>query len=290
MKEAPSAAIALLQSGAPLFMADLYTVTLQTGSVLRWTSADVDLTVSGNLFDSGYDQGATPLITRGSIRNARGTEVATCDLTLYCGQTAQLLGIRLPLAAHNGAFDGARVRIDRYIAATATPLAGWPIVLFEGAVAGVDPAALEVVLHLKSDLEMLNRVFPPHTYQERCTYTLGCSGCGKSIAALTESSSAAAGSDRGRILTSLTSHAADYFAGGYCIAISGANAGARRSIAASTAAGAITLDVPFSGAIAVGDAVQVVPGCARTKDACSAWGNLPRFRGFPFIPVAETAK
>ncbi len=289
MKEAPDALLALLQSGDPLFMCDLYTVTLQTGSVLRWTSADVDLLVSGNLYDSGDDQGATPLITRGSIRNARGTEVATCDLTLYCGQTAQMLGIRLPLAAHNGAFDGALVRIDRYIAPAATPLAGWPVVLFEGSVAGVDPAALEVVLHLKSDLELLNRVFPVHTYQERCTYTLGCSGCGKSLAALTETTSAGSGSDRGRILTSLGS-AANYFAGGYCIATGGANAGARRSIAASTAAGTITLDVPFGAAVVAGDAFQCVPGCARTKAACEAWGNINRFRGFPYIPVAETAK
>jgi uncharacterized phage protein (TIGR02218 family) len=289
MKEAPDALLALLQSGDPLFMSDLYTITRQSGSALRWTNADIDLTVSGNLFGSGDDQGTTPLVSRGSIRNARGTEVATCDLTLYCGQTAQLLGVRLPLAAHNGAFDAARVRLDRYIAPAATPLAGWPVVLFEGAVASVDPSALEVVLHLKSDLELLNRVFPVHTYQERCTYTFGCPGCGKSLSALTESATAAAGSDRGRILTSL-GHAANYFAGGYCIATSGNNAGARRSIAVSTAAGAITLDVPFPAEVATGDGFQAVPGCARTKDACSAWGNLPRFRGFPFIPVAETAK
>ena len=78
MKEAPEAMIALLQSGDPLFMCDLYTVTLQSGSALRWTNADIDLTVGGNLFDSGDDQGTTPLVSRGSIRNARSTGATRC--------------------------------------------------------------------------------------------------------------------------------------------------------------------------------------------------------------------
>ena len=56
MKTASAGLIALLNAQRFLF-ADLFTFTLASGTVLRYTSGDGDLTMGGNLFSSVNDQG-----------------------------------------------------------------------------------------------------------------------------------------------------------------------------------------------------------------------------------------
>ncbi len=50
MKAASPALIALLDGADQFIMADLYTITLVGGSVLRYSAAATALTVSGNIF------------------------------------------------------------------------------------------------------------------------------------------------------------------------------------------------------------------------------------------------
>jgi len=74
--------IALLGSSTQFIMADLYTITLASGTVLRYTSADVDTSHAGQTFSA-----RGPLIRRGQVRTVLGLEVDTLDITINASTT-----------------------------------------------------------------------------------------------------------------------------------------------------------------------------------------------------------
>jgi len=47
----------------------------------------------------------------------------------------------------------------------------------------------------------------------------------------------------------------------------------------------IQLSYPLPNIPSAGDTFNMSQGCLRTQAACSAYGNLPRFKGFPYVPV-----
>ena len=173
-------------------MADLYTVTFQSGTILRWTAADTPIVLGGTTFsplslDNGTD---VPLIQRGELRLARGLEVPTFDVTLLTGQSVQISGVALPLFAHNGGFDWAWIRLERVVMPSWGDTSPGSIVLFEGGVAGVDPGTTQVVLHLKGALEKLTRNMPRVVFSPGCQNNFGDAACGVNIAGLAQAGTA----------------------------------------------------------------------------------------------------
>ncbi len=288
MKYASAGLIALLNSGAVFTMADCYTITLQTGTVYRWTNSDINLTLGGNLFTCSLDQGGQPLVQRGAIRNSRGTEVDTLDLTLITAGSAQLMGTNMSLAAHNGAFDAARVRVERVFMPTPGDCSLGSLVLFEGNTAGVDPSSTQVVLHVKSDLEILQQQMPRILFMPGCANSFGDAACGISIPSLTTAGTVQAGSSAGSIVTGITGKANGYYNLGVLVMTSGSAAGARRSVASYTS-GTAVFSVPLSVGPATGDTFSIYPGCARSKAACAVYSNSNNYQGFPFVPEASTS-
>jgi len=287
MKPASTNLTNLLATGS-FFMADLYTLTLQGGTVYTWTSADTDITCSGTTWTAAPDNGTQPLPKRGTCRQAKGLEVSTLDVTLNCGQSALIGSAKIPLFAANGGFDGARLLIQRAFMATWGDASAGLMTLFEGLVAGVDPGATQVVLHLKADTERLESMNMPRTlFSTVCNNMFGDSGCGLSLASLAVTCSCIS-ADTMATLNGASGKADNYYANGYVIFTSGANAGACRSIS-SYVGGVITLALALPSAPAVGDTYKALPGCSRTRSGCSGWSNLANFRGYPFVPVAETA-
>lgn len=285
MKNASAQLIALLNSGAPFFMADLVTITLADASVLRWTGADTDLTEGGRTFSA---QG--PLIKRTGTRVARGLEVDTMTLTLMAGETTQILGIPLPLAAHNGAFDGATVMLERAFMPTWGDTSPGTLVMFEGSVAGVDPTPTDVKLVAKSELEKLNIPLPRNLFMPKCNHALFSAGCGvvKGTYLVTGT---ATGTPTTTSIPSARGEAASYFQLGVLVMTSGPAAGSRRAVKAFSG-GTFTLDIPLPVAPVAGNTFTVVPGCDHSTGAngCTKFANLNRFRGFPFVPRPETAR
>jgi uncharacterized phage protein (TIGR02218 family) len=279
--------ISLLASGNPFTMADCYTVTLQSGGVYRWTNADINLTLSGNVFSCVLDNGGLPLVQRGAIRNARGTEVQTLDLTLISAGSAQLMGTNISLAAHNGAFDAARVRVERVFSTYPGDTSSGSVVLFEGNCAGVDPSSTQVILHVKSDLELLQQQMPRVLFQPGCANSFGDSGCGINIASLTSTGSLASGPTASAVGTGL-SKADGYYTLGVLVMTSGAASGSRRTIS-SYVSNVATLSVPLPQTPAAGDTFQIYPGCARTRAACTAYSNSNNYNGYPYVPEASTS-
>jgi uncharacterized phage protein (TIGR02218 family) len=83
---------------------------------------------------------------------------------------------------------------------------------------------------------------------------------------------------------------AGYFALGTVRFTSGIHSGATRTVKAH-APGSLTLALPLPSPPATGDAFEAFPGCDRMQATCVAkFNNLLNFRGFPYIPLPETAR
>ena len=290
MRYATQAMKDLLASGRPLLLANLYTLTLRDGSLCRWTSADTDLTVGQTTWTCPDASGSTcPILKRGAIRNSRGLEVQTTDLTLLCGDALFLSGVHVQRFALNGGFDGTHVRIDLAVMPAWGDTSAGALCLFEGQVAGVDPSSTAVVLHLKSELEKLELPMPRRRWQPQCNSTLGDAGCGLSLASLTASGTLAAGCTPTHIYGASGSPDG-HWTNGVLTLTSGRLAGSRRAVQAYTG-GVITLAIPLLEAPGKGDTFTLSPGCDRQRSTCcDRYHNGSRFSGCPVIPVPETVR
>lgn len=279
MKAANTTLINYLAANSQFFMADLVQITLvnslgfTTSQVYYWTEADTNLTYNGQVYTAAVDQGGQPLLERGAIRTERGLKSSTMDLTLYCGQSAKILGVNAQLAAHNGAFDMAEVLITRVVMPTwgdCSTLGG--CVLFDGVVASVEIGSTEVVLHVASWIQNLSIQMPRTLFLPQCANTFCDASCGLSLASVTQTGTVAAGSTTTSI-NGLPSKAANYWQNGVITFTSGANTGVSMAISAYAAGGAATLVMPLPNAPSTGDAFSVYPGCAKTLGACLTYGS-----------------
>ncbi len=284
MKAATPQLISLLNLNQFL-MADLYTITLLDGSAHYYADYDFDLEFGGHVFKSDEF-----IFNRGKISLTVGTQVDSLDIDIYATSGALIAGATLPQMAHNGGLDGARVKVERVFMPASSPIdtTAGSVFLFEGRLSEVDSSRYEVTGKVNSDLELLNIQMPRNLYQSSCMHSLYDSGCTVDRQAFKVAGTLSAGSTANNLITSLT-QAAGYFTQGTIIFTSGANAGVRRTIR-SYAGGVVSLTLPLKGAVVAGDAFIAYAGCDNTQATCQAkFSNKQNFRGFPFIPTAETA-
>lgn len=274
--------IALLNAGGPYYIADLLTLTLLNGTVLRYTNCDVDLVYGGDTF--AHDG---LLFKRGACKISVGISVDTNEVTLYPQPGYRVGGVALQSACNNGVLDGARLRIER--AFCSTP--GGPVVgaiwRFSGWCAEMDVGA-QVVITARALTELLNVKWPPDIYSASCLHTLYSAGCGVIKAAYTVAGAVTAASAKSAINCAL-SQAAGYFDQGMVAFTSGANAGARRTVKSYTP-GVVRLNFPLLNVPSPGDTFSIWPGCDKTQPTCvEKFANGANFKGFRFIPVPETS-
>jgi uncharacterized phage protein (TIGR02218 family) len=287
MKSADPALVTLLSTAREFWMADLYTFTLVDGTVLRYTSADIDVTVGGNTFlHTG------PVIKRSRTRVALGTSVDSLDLDISADVATLLSGLPWLQAISNGAQDGAEVDLERAFAATpeaamAGNIAG-TISLFSGLVSDTTTDSLTARVMVRSFLELLNTPLPRNLYQPPCGFSVYGTGCGVSRAAFAAYSAVASGSTRQSINCAL-GNPTGYFDIGDLVMTSGQNLGVVRTVK-SYVPGVVALAYPLPKPVAVGDTFTIWPGCDNREVTCDTrFGNKARFRGMPYVPVPETA-
>jgi uncharacterized phage protein (TIGR02218 family) len=278
--------IALLNSSTQFIMVDLYTITLTSGTVLRYTSADVDTPHGGQTFSA-----RGPLIRRGQVRTVLGLEVDTLDITINASTTATahlIDGQPFIPAALGGALDGAQVLLHRaFLTDWAQPPVG-AVLLFSGRVSDISGTRTELKGQIKSNLELLNTKLPRNLYQASCLHTLYDTGCAASKAAFTVSGSVTGVNGTGQWVQSNLGTASGWFDQGVITFITGPNAGQRRTVKAYVS-GQFVFALPLPRVPTVGDAFTAYPGCDKTQATCqNKFNNLPRFRGFPYIPTPET--
>lgn len=274
---------AFLNSTTQVYMADLFTFTLSGGVVIRYTSADVPVTVNGNTYALG------PVITRGNTKLAVGISVDSLDLTLEADTSVTVNTVPLLQFIANGGLDGARLSLARAFAAG--PGSAWvgSLGLFSGRLSDIQVSRYSASLAINSDSELLNVMVPRNVYQPGCGNTLFDGACGLSKAAFAAAATAMFGTDATKTVFATDLAQADtYFALGFAVGVTGANAGVSRTVRAF-AAGAIVTIQPWPQAVAIGDTFTVYPGCDKQQGTCSGkYANLPKFRGHPYIPAPET--
>ncbi len=302
MKPASAALQALLATRA-FAAADLYTFTLVGGGVLRYTSYDTDIAYNGNIYASGTPGG--PFFDRRDNKARchwkRGVEVDTLSFDVVPG-SATVQGAPFLSAVRQGLFDGAELELDRafflppapgdFPPVTIQPATG-VVILFVGRVAEVDAGRSLATFNVNSHLELLNQNLPRSLYQPGCVNTLGDASCGVNLNSFSAAGTAAAGSTASIITAVVGNPLAGYFDQGKITFTTGANAGLSRTVKQCVfgAPGTIALLAPFPVAPATGDAFALFAGCDKSlgPNGCLKFNNQPNFRGFPFVPVPETA-
>jgi hypothetical protein len=296
------ATLALLQSRAFVY-ADLYTFTLPSGPVLRYSAGDLDIGYGGNSWSSKsvrFDTDSSKATAHWKI----GLDVDTWQVVVYPRPIDELTGAAWPdtigstpwlRAAVGGALDGALVTVDRayfpsWPAPQAIPIAPTGVLrIFAGRVAEVDCGRSGAVISVNSHLELLNIQMPRNLYQAGCSHTLFDAGCTLVEANFSITGSVAAGSSQSTIVsTAVTPGGSGTYALGRVLMTSGANTGFGRSVR-RWSGGVLTLMAPFYFPIETGDSFTAWPGCDKQFATCQAFSNQANFGGQRFIPAPETA-
>ena len=179
MRTASAALVAYLatlraQKDTAALLADCYTFTLRTGTVLAYTNADVPILLNGTTFL------ANSLLVDGlTYKCAVGLDVDKQQVTIAARPTDTIGGIPFLVAVRNGLLDGCEVQRDRaFLAAWGTaPIGG--VTLFKGRVSTIDSVGrTNAQITVASDLVLLDIDMPRNLYQPTCNHVLYDSGCG----------------------------------------------------------------------------------------------------------------
>jgi len=282
MKSANSALIALLVSGR-FVRADLWTITLNGGAVVRWTGHDQAIFANGHWFANG------PNIQRGTINEKRGVEVAELSVTIDAVDSDTINDVPVIRFIAQHGLDGASVKLERAYAPDWSSAITGTVIRFAGKVTAVNPIiGGSAELTVSSWMVLLNGSMPRNHYQVGCMRTLYDAGCGVDAASFSATGTVSAGGI-GSFGSNLTG-AAGYYSQGRVLFTSGANAGLSRTVKINAADGSFTMVRPFPSPAAIGDTFTAYAGCDLTKATCSSkFANLAHFKGTPFVPVPTTA-
>lgn len=291
MRDAPTALKDLLATDNTLYFADLYTITLIDGNILRYTSYDQDLTVVG----TGTYLSGPPYLERNEIKWTTGLDDSTLELTIKTLNTGGNY-YKIFEALINGVFDDAHVTVDRAIMQFPGDTGPGVVRLFTGNVGDIlEVSRTQAKLQLNSKIHKLNTVISRNVYQPHCRWNLYGPGCGVSKADYTFYDTIQANSNKTQIVSSFTTISDDYFDQGHIVFTSGDNIGLSRSIKifkyiASFNAYVFVLYKALPYTPLYGQTYYAIPGCDKLLYTCdNKYNNKQNFGGQPFIPLPETA-
>jgi uncharacterized phage protein (TIGR02218 family) len=283
MKAASPSLIALLASSDQFIMADLYTITLVGGAVLRYSAAPTALTVNGLTFRLG------PKFERSTIKVVIGTQVDELEVKIYPEPSDLIGSVPFLEAAWQGQLDGAILQLERSFMPTYGDTSPGTVVLFAGRVSDIDCTRTALNIRCRSHLELLNIQMPRRLWQSSCTHSFGDSMCQFDRTSLQMIFSSGPGSTPTQITTAVVMGTPNLYLQGTIVGVTGANAGASRTVA-NIGQGVVYLKPAYLSPVTVGDEFQLLPGCDRTLATCTnVFNNAIRFGGFPYIPTPETA-
>lgn len=280
MKTASTAMQTLLGTTRILAEAYLFTFTLKNGTVLNYTTWDVDLVIGGTTYKS-HDV----IISSGAVKQKRGLEPNELDLTCYPSQgvngepISTASGSPFLQACVGGLFDRAIVQRARVFCPGPVNAANpqtfntyGAIQDFLGEITEVDVTRNTAAFKCHDATYLLNIQMPRRQFMPTCAWTFGDSNCGFNRASLTVSSTVGAGSSGTALMCGLA-QAAGYFNYGNVLFTSGLNNGVSRAVQ-QYSPGSVTLTGPFPFMLNPGDNFNITPGCSKNLNA-----NVQEFNG-----------
>lgn len=272
-----------LQTATEVRMADLYTITLKSGTVLRYTTWDSNLTVLGNTFLTG-----PPSIQRTAIEEKLGMDVSTIEVTLQANSTDLVSGAPILQAIGQGLWDGAAFRIDRLFMDSLGNQIGM-LIRFSGVIGPVDELTRSYVkLTVNAGTQYLTMQLPPVIMQPNCVHTLFDAGCTLVKANFAENNVVQGGSTANKLI-SLSAKPDGYYDNGQVLFTSGPNNGLLKAVKQYFAKD-FFFNSPLPFPPNAGDTFTAYPGDDKTQATCAnKFNNLANFGGFPYVPVPETA-
>ena len=282
MKSASTAMINLLATDNFL-MADLFMFTLVDGSKIYITSTDINITYSGNTYISVAG------MSRNSYKLSKGTSVDTLQVMIYPDNTSNNItigGLPFISACVLGALDGAFLSLNRAFMPTWGDTSAGVVNLFSGRVSTVSGDRTMLQIDVKSMLEYFNIQMPKNLFQAPCSHILYDTGCTINQASYTTNFTVTSVMNNRSIYTGIA-QANGYYNSGVISCLTGANAGAKRSITDFTSEIA-TVSYAWNNIPQIGDTFSISAGCDKTMATCTAkFSNLANYRGFPFVPPPE---
>ena len=300
MKKAPPQLIALFSADIPFEQFDLYTITLQTGLVLRYTNCPFDVIYNGSTWYCSRGPNGIVLDEDGDS-GPRGRWTSTLDagswaVNVLPRDTDKIGDLPWLPAVRAGLLDEASVKVDRgYVLTWPTTLQLVPYGVLEniffGRVAELDFGRSSVTISMNDPRELLQIDMPRNLFSAECRYALFDSGCTLNKAAFAIAAVVNGVEDNQALNTTATTQADGYFALGEVVFVTGKNAGLRSLIRDYTKMGGlIELLTPMPFDVMNGDQITLYPGCDKTSDTCTnKFLNLANWGGTEFIPVPETS-
>jgi uncharacterized phage protein (TIGR02218 family) len=306
----PSSLVTFLQTNPNCLRADLFAITLPTGTTLYATSGQHGITVPSGT--NGWAGGTTTFKSttyghweRGAITSEASFECKANTMELTCvpqpGTAYPGISIGLLNAALNGLFDAATIVV--YTAYM--PLGNYGNVSagietkFYGTITKVnDINRTKVVFECADPLYLLDMKVPTKLFQSNCPWGFCDSNCKLNAATYTQNFTAKSGSTQW-VLTPVSAftQAAGYFTQGVVKCLTGANAGLSQTVKLHDGSGNLNLMNAWLLPVTAGDTFSVIGGCDKTLASCkarrtasgTAVDNSANFGGTPFVPVPTTA-
>jgi uncharacterized phage protein (TIGR02218 family) len=259
MRSAPDSLIALLNSSQQFTPVDLYQITLINGTVINYTSYDIDVTDSEITYKANG-----VLIERSRVRTVIGVEVDSLDLVINPHPNDLVGGVSFLQMCAAGQLDGATLTLRRaFLNALGENMGSF--INFSGRIADMNMTRSQVDITVKSDLELLNVKLPRNLYQTTCLHTLYDDSCGLNRADWGVAGTVLSGTKI--VLTSALTTEAGHFDLGYIIFNTGVMAGTRRTVK-TYSDGVFNLLNPLPTQPGVGDTFTAYAGCDRTQNTC----------------------
>ena len=306
----PSTLITFLQQNPNCLKADLFVITLPTGTVIYVTEGQFDITVPSGT--PGW-AGATHTFlsttygkwTRGPITSEAGFSLSANSMQLTCvpqqNTAFPSASIGILAAAFNGLFDASTVSIFTCY----MPIGNYGNVSagietkFVGFIEKINKINRTVVeFEVQDPLYLLNEKVPKRLVQSSCPWSFGDSNCNVAggLAAFTQAFTATTGSNQTTLVpVTAFSQAAGYFTQGVVTCTAGANAGLSQTVKLH-ASGNLQVMFPWILPVTVGNTFTVVAGCDKSVTACKtrktaaggAVDNSIHFGGAIDVPVPIT--
>jgi uncharacterized phage protein (TIGR02218 family) len=268
-----------------VYYADCFTFTLQTGLVLRYTSADVDITFESNTYLAN-----AVLVSGLKYRSTLGLNTDTQEISISCTPDVKINGVSYMAAIASGLFERCvieRRRVYFYDYVGGNTVGG--VLLYTGHVTVVEECGrLSARMSVTDDLSLLEQDMPKNSYLLTCNNVLYDTNCGVNRNSYKTASYVRDGSNPSLLITpdGVAQHV-----GGYIQFTSGNNAGLQTTIKDVNVGISLLLAYPLSLPVVDGDTFDIYYGCDRLLNTCdTVFANKLRFRGFPYIPPAQFAR